>query len=174
MSALVLPATPPSLPPLASIRTTNDITRACVSFAPFRNWTEQHVKYCHRHKDKYKFQTSIVRPALITSCAKDPYPGYISNNAGPAGMAMAFAHGLLSYSVYKPDRVIDMIPGDFVANTIILGCAAMKEDPLPSPRILHSSSSVSNPVTIRKYFSLVMDYFDKEPVNQEILRNLFG
>mmetsp|Transcript_15274 Transcript_15274/g.38854 ORF Transcript_15274/g.38854 Transcript_15274/m.38854 type:complete len:521 (-) Transcript_15274:508-2070(-) len=138
-----------------------------------KNWTEQHVKYCHEKKDKYKFQTTIVRPALITSCAKDPYPGYISNNAGPAGMAMAFAHGLLSYSPYKPDRVMDMIPGDFVANTIILGCATMDRS-LPSPRILHSSSSVSNPVTIGKYFQLVMEYFDKEPVNQEILRNFFG
>eukprot|EP00775_Hariotina_reticulata_P006278 gene6278-6517_t len=79
------------------------------------------------HKS-YKLPVAIVRPTLISSVAKDPYPGYTGNFAGHVGATLAFMAGLFdspAASNYKGGNVWDVIPADVVIADILAAAAAV-------------------------------------------------
>ncbi|GBF97098.1 hypothetical protein Rsub_10109 [Raphidocelis subcapitata] len=70
----------------------------------------------------------IVRPALVSGVAAEPYPGYSGNFAGQVGGAVAYLVGLYND---QPEAVAsdggsvwDVVPGDVVAHATIAAAAA--------------------------------------------------
>jgi len=61
----------------------------------------------------------IVRPSMIITTYKEPIPGWINNVYGPTGIVAATGVGLLRCMCANPNFVADLIPGDFVINSIL-------------------------------------------------------
>ncbi|XP_077559529.1 putative fatty acyl-CoA reductase CG5065 isoform X2 [Haemaphysalis longicornis] len=62
---------------------------------------------------------AIVRPSIVTASWKEPFPGWVDNLNGGTGMAVSLGLGLLSSLLVEKDCVLDVIPVDVVANTLI-------------------------------------------------------
>lgn len=62
---------------------------------------------------------AIVRPAYISPTYKDPFPGWIDNIQGLSGLLLAGAKGVLRTLKSVKGLKINVIPVDFVANSII-------------------------------------------------------
>lgn len=55
----------------------------------------------------------------VTSAWRDPYEGWVDSYAGITGLFMECGRGTLRSVVCNPKCVMDLIPVDVVANTII-------------------------------------------------------
>jgi fatty acyl-CoA reductase len=104
---------------------------------------------------------SVVRPAIVESALRHPYPGWIDGFKMADPLIIAFARGVLREFPGLPDSVLDMIPVDLVVNAIL---AAAARPPVAAPTYLHVSSGASNPLTFQKMYVLCREYFDNHPM----------
>jgi HAD superfamily hydrolase (TIGR01490 family) len=104
---------------------------------------------------------SVVRPAIVESALRHPYPGWIDGFKMADPLIIAFARGMLREFPGLPDSVLDMIPVDLVVNAIL---AAAARPPTAAPAYLHVSSGASNPLTFHNMYVLCREYFDNHPV----------
>lgn len=63
--------------------------------------------------------TTILRPSVIGPALKEPYPGWVDHLNGVVGLAYSIEKGFLRTMLTRDERVIDLIPVDFVANMVI-------------------------------------------------------
>lgn len=107
------------------------------------------------------FQVSIVRPAIVESSLRYPYPGWIEGFKMADPIILAYGRGQLPEFPASPDAVIDIIPCDFVVNAIIAVCATRPE--VGQPEYYHLSSGARNPLTFRGVYEHVRNYFSEHP-----------
>ena len=62
---------------------------------------------------------SVVRPAIIESSLRHPFPGWIDGYKVADPLIMAYAKGALPEFPGLPDSVLDVTPVDFVVNAIV-------------------------------------------------------
>ncbi|XP_077559527.1 fatty acyl-CoA reductase 1-like [Haemaphysalis longicornis] len=62
---------------------------------------------------------AMVRPSVVVSSWKEPFPGWVDNYYGSTGIAVACSLGLLNSLIAEENAVADIIPVDLVANTLI-------------------------------------------------------
>lgn len=106
-------------------------------------------------------RTTILRPSIIESALAYPYPGWIEGYKMAEPIIMAYGRGDLPDFPGAGDSVVDIIPVDLVINAIVAACA---NPPKPAqPRYLHVSSGFRNPLTFRKLYLLVREYFSAHP-----------
>ena len=108
---------------------------------------------------------SFVRPSIIESALEHPFPGWIDGYKVADPLIIAYGRGLLPDFPGLPDSVLDIIPVDFVVNAI-LAAAASKPKPA-EPRYYHVSSGASNPLPFHEMYSLVNEYFTKNPIPKD-------
>lgn len=109
-------------------------------------------------------KVSIVRPAIVESSLKHPYPGWIEGFKMAEPLIMAYGKGNLPEFPASPDSVIDIIPCDYVVNTILAVCAT---DPtIGRPEYYHSNSGARNPLTFRGMYELIREYFTEHPFDR--------
>ncbi|MDQ4104873.1 MAG: HAD-IB family hydrolase [Actinomycetota bacterium] len=104
---------------------------------------------------------SVVRPAIVESALRHPYPGWIDGFKMADPVIIAFGRGLLREFPGLPDSVMDVIPVDLVVNAIL---AAAARPPTTGPAYLHVSSGASNPLTFQNMYVLCREYFDNHPM----------
>ncbi|XP_029169081.1 fatty acyl-CoA reductase 1-like [Nylanderia fulva] len=63
---------------------------------------------------------AIVRPSIVTSSWKDPFPGWIDSFNGPIGLMVAAGKGLMRVTLASNNITANYMPVDTVINTIIL------------------------------------------------------
>jgi HAD superfamily hydrolase (TIGR01490 family) len=105
---------------------------------------------------------SFVRPAIVESALKHPYPGWIDGFKVADPLIMAYGRGMLPEFPGVPDSVLDVIPVDFVVNVILL--VAANPAPAGSPQFFHISSGASNPLPIHRMFTNLNTFFTANPV----------
>jgi fatty acyl-CoA reductase len=66
-----------------------------------------------------KLRVSIVRPAIVISSYEEPTPGWTDTLAAGGGIIFGCTSGLMHVVYAHPNKIIDMIPVDYVSNTII-------------------------------------------------------
>ncbi|WP_367113117.1 HAD-IB family phosphatase [uncultured Tessaracoccus sp.] len=108
-------------------------------------------------------QVSIVRPAIVESSLRYPHPGWIEGFKMADPIILAYGRGQLPEFPASPDAVIDIIPCDFVVNTIIAVCATQPEP--GRPEFYHCASGARNPLTFRGIYEQVRAYFSEHPYN---------
>ena len=92
-----------------------------------------------------EIKISIVRPAIVESSWKHPYPGWIEGFKMAEPLILAYGKGELPEFPASPDSVIDIVPCDHVVNAIVAVCAT---EPKPGePGYYHVSSGARNPLT---------------------------
>lgn len=97
---------------------------------------------------------TIVRPAIIESTLKGPVPGWIEGVKVADAIILAYAREKISIFPGNKDAILDIIPADLVANSIILAAAEALSAPR-AHRIYQCSSSEANPVRIREMIAHV-------------------
>jgi alcohol-forming fatty acyl-CoA reductase len=105
---------------------------------------------------------SIVRPAIVESAYRHPYPGWIDGFKMAEPLILAYGRGALPEFPGLPDGVIDIIPVDIVVNAILAVAAA--PPPAGSPNYYHVGSGARNPLTFRELYVNVREYFERHPM----------
>jgi fatty acyl-CoA reductase len=102
----------------------------------------------------------IMRPAIIESSHKEPYPGWIQGTRMADPIIMAFAKGILREFPGNPKSYVDIVPVDHVVNAIL---AAGVRRPV-EPEIFQVASGERNPIRYRDLYDIVREYFVKNPL----------
>jgi len=109
-------------------------------------------------------RVSIVRPAIVESSWKHPYPGWIEGFKMAEPLILAYGRGELADFPASPDSVIDVVPCDHVVNAIVAVCATTPEP--GAPAYYHVSSGARNPLTIRDMYAHIRNYFLTHPLER--------
>ena len=129
--------------------------------------------------------TAIVRPSIIESALRQPFPGWIEGYKMADPIIMAYGRGDLPEFPAAPDSIVDIVPVDHVVNALI---AVMANPPLdatdaptaacstdgPGTRIekapvatnlafYHVTSGHRNPLNFRRLYELVREHFTAHP-----------
>lgn len=105
---------------------------------------------------------SIVRPTIIESSLHHPFPGWIDGFKVADPLIAAYGRGLLPEFPALADTILDVIPVDFVVNTIL---ATAMRPPEPGTQAYYQVASGStNPLRFGQLYSYVRDYFAANPL----------
>ena len=110
---------------------------------------------------------SIVRPSIIESALAEPFPGWLEGFRMAEPIILAFGRAVLSDFSGLPDALLDVIPADYVVNTVL--AVASAPPPKGEHRIYHAASGTRNPLRFRRIYEECGDYFDEHP-----LRDRYG
>ncbi|MFC3149822.1 SDR family oxidoreductase [Litoribrevibacter euphylliae] len=99
---------------------------------------------------------TIVRPSIIESTVCDPVAGWLEGIKVADALIFAFARGKLSFFPGDDNGILDVIPADLVANSIILSAAEQLANP-NNYRIYQCCSGRDNPIQLRDFINLVME-----------------
>jgi fatty acyl-CoA reductase len=108
---------------------------------------------------------SVVRPAIIESALKHPFPGWIDGFKVADPLILAYGRGQLPDFPGLPDSILDIIPVDYVVNAIIAAAGA-EADPA-DPQYYHVSSGASNPLPFHEMYENVNEFFTANPLPHE-------
>lgn len=99
---------------------------------------------------------SIVRPSIIESTLQDPAPGWIEGVKVADAVILAYARGKTSLFPAKPKEIIDIIPADLVANSILLATAEALAEP-NQHRIYQCCTGSGNPILLGELIDLIQN-----------------
>lgn len=105
---------------------------------------------------------SVVRPAIVESALRHPYPGWIDGFRMADPLIVAYGRGILPEFPGLPDSVLDIIPVDLVVNAMLAVAAA--PPPPGEPGYFHVGSGSRNPLPIRAMYEIVREYFRQHPM----------
>ncbi len=105
---------------------------------------------------------SVVRPAIVESSLRHPYPGWIDGFKMADPLIIAYGQGILPEFPGLPDSVLDMIPVDLVVNAMLAVAAAAPEPGRPA--YFHVGSGSRNPLAYRGLYENVREYFRRHPM----------
>jgi alcohol-forming fatty acyl-CoA reductase len=105
---------------------------------------------------------SIVRPAIVESALRWPYPGWIEGFKMADPIILAYGRGSLPEFTGVADGVVELIPVDLVANALVAVAAA--PPPVAEPAYYHVSSGARNPLYFKDLYEHVRAYFQREPL----------
>jgi HAD superfamily hydrolase (TIGR01490 family) len=106
-------------------------------------------------------RVSMVRPSIVESSWKHPYPGWIEGFKMAEPLILAYGRGELPEFPASPDSVVDIVPCDHVVNAII--AVAATEPEVGEPEYYHVSSGARNPVTFKDLYGHIRSYFTAHP-----------
>lgn len=105
---------------------------------------------------------SVVRPAIVESSLKHPYPGWIEGFKMADPIILAYGKGNMPELPASPDSVIDIVPCDMVVNATLAVCATTPT--IGVPVFYHVNSGARNPLTFAKLYDHVRNYFLEHPL----------
>ncbi|XP_020549175.1 fatty acyl-CoA reductase 2-like [Sesamum indicum] len=106
----------------------------------------------------------IVRPAVIESSYKEPFPGWIQGYRVTDPLIISYGKGHLPAFLGDPEVKVDIIPVDMVVNTIIAATAKHGIGGMPGLDVYHSASAIVNPLRYYDVFEFSYEYFNSNPL----------
>ena len=119
-------------------------------------------RVAEQHWAQAGHRLSIVRPAIVESSLRHPYPGWIDGFKMADPLIIAYGRGILPEFPGLPDSVLDLIPVDFVVNATL--AVAAKPPEREEPAYFHVSSGARNPLPFRAMYENVHAYFHRHPM----------
>ncbi|CAK9150535.1 unnamed protein product [Ilex paraguariensis] len=104
----------------------------------------------------------IIRPTIITSTYKEPFPGWVEGIRTIDSLGVGYGKGKITCFLGDPNTVIDVIPVDMVVNAMIVAMAAHATNQ-PAMNIYQVGSSVANPLVFTYLQDYGFRYFTKNP-----------
>ncbi|CAK9179112.1 unnamed protein product [Ilex paraguariensis] len=109
----------------------------------------------------------IIRPTIVTSTYKEPFPGWVEGIRTIDSLAVGYGKGKLTCFVGDPHAVVDVIPADMVVNSMIVAMAGHANQH-NAMSIYQVGSSVANPMVFTDLQDYGLRYFTKTPwINKE-------
>ncbi|XP_044500194.1 fatty acyl-CoA reductase 2, chloroplastic-like [Mangifera indica] len=112
-------------------------------------------------KNREEIPVAIVRPSVIESTFKEPYPGWLQGIRMADPFILADGKGYLPAFI-NPEAVIDIIPVDMVVNAIISAMAKHGITWKQELNVYHITSSRVNPVKLKFIFDMCFEHFKFE------------
>ena len=97
---------------------------------------------------------TILRPSIIESTLEEPVAGWVEGVKVADAIIMAYARGKVAFFPGRRQGVIDIIPADLVANSIIMSLAEQSCSP-GRLRIYQCCSGAANPLRLGELINLV-------------------
>ena len=114
-------------------------------------------------------QWAIVRPAIVESANEYPFPGWNEGMNTSAPLAYLGIKGHVVFPAAE-DLILDVVPVDHVASTIIAAMAALSEG--ESAKVYQVAAGDSNPCTMARTVGLVGLYKRRKVLEDEAEGNL--
>ncbi|GJV52034.1 gland-specific fatty acyl-CoA reductase 1 [Tanacetum coccineum] len=105
----------------------------------------------------------IIRPTIVTSTYKEPFPGWVEGIRTIDSLALGYGKGKLTCFLGDPEAVYDVVPADMVVNAMIASIAAHANQ-TSCETIYHVGSSVSNPLQFTTIQQCGYSYFAEHPL----------
>jgi alcohol-forming fatty acyl-CoA reductase len=102
----------------------------------------------------------ILRPAIIESSHREPYPGWIQGTRMADPIILAYGRGLLQEFPGDPESQVDVVPVDHVVNAT-LAVGALRPE---TPEVFQVASGDRNPLRYREFYEHVREYFTENPM----------
>ncbi|GAA3917073.1 SDR family oxidoreductase [Litoribacillus peritrichatus] len=99
---------------------------------------------------------TILRPSVVESTLESPIPGWIEGVKVSDAILLAYARQKVSFFPARKAGIVDIIPVDLVANSVILSVAEAFEQP-GEARIYQSCSGSQNPLKVERYVTTVCE-----------------
>ncbi|KGN64901.2 hypothetical protein Csa_022764 [Cucumis sativus] len=104
----------------------------------------------------------IIRPTIVSSTYKEPFPGWVEGVRTIDSLAVAYGKGKITCFLGDVNALVDVIPADMVVNAMLVAMVAHASQ-LSSYTIYHVSSSMRNPIMYRKLQEYGFHYFSANP-----------
>ncbi|RDX58129.1 Fatty acyl-CoA reductase 3, partial [Mucuna pruriens] len=104
----------------------------------------------------------IIRPTIVTSTFKDPFPGWAEGVRTIDSLALAYGKGKLTCFLGDLKAIVDAIPADMVVNAILVAMVAHANHPSDDV-IYHVGSSVRKPLRYSNLQDYGLRYFTAKP-----------
>ncbi|CAM0879225.1 unnamed protein product [Alopecurus aequalis] len=108
------------------------------------------------------FPVAIIRPSIITSTLKEPFPGWMEGIRTIDSVIIGYAKQTFSFFLVDLDLLVDVIPMDMVVSAMMVAMAAHSEDPEVHV-IYHVTSSLRHPTTYALLSESTHRYFLDNP-----------
>jgi fatty acyl-CoA reductase len=105
---------------------------------------------------------SIVRPSIVESALKHPFPGWIEGFKMAEPIILAYGRGAIPEFPAIPEGIMDVIPVDLVVNAML--AVAVTVPSAEQPHYYHVSSGSRNPCSFHLLYELVREYFQAHPL----------
>ncbi|KAJ8768031.1 hypothetical protein K2173_020971 [Erythroxylum novogranatense] len=103
----------------------------------------------------------IIRPTIVTSTYKEPFPGWVEGLRTIDSIAIGYGKGRLTSFIGDVKSIMDLIPADMVVNAMIVAMAAHANQ--PSYAIYQVGSSLRNPINYSDLKDIGFLYFTNKP-----------
>ncbi|TQD73638.1 hypothetical protein C1H46_040827 [Malus baccata] len=103
----------------------------------------------------------IIRPTIISSTYKEPFPGWVEGIRTIDSIAVGYGKGKLTFFLCDIDAIVDVIPADMVVNAILAAMAAHANQ--PGEVIYQVGSSMRNPLRYSNLHDYGFRFFTKKP-----------
>jgi alcohol-forming fatty acyl-CoA reductase len=107
---------------------------------------------------------TIVRPSIIESALRTPFPGWIEGLKVADPVILAYASGMISRFPGDRSARLDLVPVDLVANACIAAAAHPADH---SPLVVNITSGARNPLRIGDLSDQITAYFRERPLPDE-------
>ena len=111
-------------------------------------------------------RVSFVRPSIIESAMKKPYPGWIDGYKVADPLIMAYGRGVLPEFPGLADSILDVIPVDHVVN-VIVALATQDVSRRGDDAYYQVVSGASNPLPFHEMVTAVREYFVENPLEDD-------
>ncbi|XP_031827528.1 putative fatty acyl-CoA reductase CG5065 [Nomia melanderi] len=99
---------------------------------------------------------AIVRPSIVGAARKDPFPGWVDNLNGITGVMMEISKGTLKTIAADPDIAVEIVPVDYVIDTLICAAWHMSMQQNNSIKIYNCTSK--NIIRVRDYLKFTLKH----------------
>ncbi|XP_070153640.1 putative fatty acyl-CoA reductase CG5065 [Polyergus mexicanus] len=106
---------------------------------------------------------AIVRPSIVCAAYQEPFPGWVDNVYGITGLMMEVGRGTIRSIVCNANLIVDVIPVDFVVDTLICASWYSATQHTNTIRIYNCTSSALHPITWRKFGHLTRKHAIESP-----------
>lgn len=117
-------------------------------------------------REEGKFPISIVRPSIIISAAKEPEPGWVDGVNGIAGLGSLGAIGVLRIIDWNAGAISDMVPVDYVVNSIVCAAYSAAKDAEQKLSVYNMTSGNMKPISWGAFFKLLRKEAADTPTNK--------
>jgi fatty acyl-CoA reductase len=101
------------------------------------------------------YSLTLLRPSIVESTLNEPAPGWIEGVKVADAILLAYAKEKVSFFPGKRSGVIDVIPADLVANSILLSLAEQFKTP-GNHHVYQCCSGGANPLTLGTFIDHLM------------------
>ncbi|KAA8516955.1 hypothetical protein F0562_017227 [Nyssa sinensis] len=105
----------------------------------------------------------IIRPSVVESTYKDPFPGWIEGNRMMDPVIQLYGKGQITGFLMDPNGVLDVVPVDMVVNAMLAAIAKHGVHGKSGTNVYQVGSSTVNPLVFRDLTRSFYEHFHSLP-----------